>query len=113
MANWRIDYDILDRTVQQKGSLNRNARFVSSKWRRDDLAERDVVIFPIQRTVPAGEQTRYKKFIGIYQRKDAVIEPLPSAICKAAGRMLGKDLANFKIAKLRKANEVYILIGYQ
>jgi hypothetical protein len=113
MANWRIDFNILDRTFAQKGNLNRNARFVSSKWRRDDLAERDVVIFPIQRTVPAGEQTRYKKFIGIYQKKDAVIEPLPTPICKAAGRILGKDLTNFKIAKLRKADEVYLLIGYQ
>ena len=62
MANWRIDYDILDRTVEEKGSVSRNARFVSAKWRRGDLAERDVVIFPIQRTVPAGEQKRYKKF---------------------------------------------------
>jgi AAA domain, putative AbiEii toxin, Type IV TA system/AAA domain len=113
MANWRIDYDILDRTAAQKGTLNRNARFVAYKWRRDDLAERDVVIFPIQRTVPAGEQARYKKFIGIYQKKDAVIAPLPPPACKAAGRILGKDLTNFKVAKLMKADEVYLLVGYQ
>jgi predicted ATPase len=70
MANWRIDYDILDRSTGSKGTVSRNARFVAAKWRRDDLLERDVIIFPIQRTVPAGEQTRYKKFIGIYQKKN-------------------------------------------
>lgn len=31
MANWRIEYDILDRTVEEKGSVSRNARFVSAK----------------------------------------------------------------------------------
>jgi energy-coupling factor transporter ATP-binding protein EcfA2 len=62
MADWRIDYDILDRTVAN-GILSRNARFVSAKWRRGDLLERDVLVFKIQRTVPAGEQARYKQFI--------------------------------------------------
>ena len=113
MANWRIDYNILDRTVEEKGSVSRNARFVSAKWRRGDLVERDVVIFPIQRTVPAGEQKRYKKFIGIFQKTNVDIEALPSHVCKAPGRILGKDLSNFKIAKLNKSDEDYLLIGYQ
>ena len=113
MANWRIDYDILDRTIAAKGSVSRNARFVSAKWRREDLAKRDVVIFPIQRTVPASEQTRYKKFIGIYQKKNPVIEALPSPVRVAAGRILGKDLSDFKTAKFKKTDEGYLLIGYQ
>ena len=113
MSNWRIDYDILDRTAGAKGSVSRNARFVSAKWRREDLAERDVLTFPIQRTVPASEQTRYKKFIGIYQHKNAVITPLPAAVRKAAGHILGKDLSNFKIAKLKKGDEDYLLLGFQ
>jgi len=113
MANWRIDYSILDRAVAKSGTLNRNARFVSAKWRRDDLAERDVISFPIQRTVPASEQKRYKKFIGIYKKANAVIVALPPAVTKAAGRILGKDLKEFKIAKLKKSDQDYLLIGYQ
>ena len=113
MANWRIAYDILDRTSGAKGVVSRNARFVSAKWRRDDLVERDVIVFPIQRTVPAGEQTRYKKFIGIYQKKNAIITSLPSTVCQAAGRILGKDLKEFKIVKLKQADHDYLLIGYQ
>ena len=113
MANWRIDYDILDRTIETKRTVSRNARFVSAKWRREDLAERDVLIFPIQRTVPAGEQIRYKKFIGIYQQTRAVITPLPLAVRRAAGRILGKDLSNFTIARLKKGDEDYLLLGFQ
>jgi energy-coupling factor transporter ATP-binding protein EcfA2 len=112
MANWRIDYDILDRTVAKNGTLSRNARFVSAKWRRDDLLERDVLLFKIQRTVPAGEQARYKKFIGIYQR-DPIIEPLPLNVRRSAGHILGRDLTQFKIAKLYEKDVDYILLGFQ
>ena len=36
MANWRIEYDVLDRSGM-KEAPGRNARFVSAKWRRDSL----------------------------------------------------------------------------
>jgi AAA domain, putative AbiEii toxin, Type IV TA system len=112
MANWRIDYDILDRTVAKNGTLSRNARFASAKWRREDLLERDVLLFKIQRTVPAGEQARYKKFIGIYQR-NPIIEPLPLNVRRSAGNILGRDLTQFKIAKLYEGDVDYILLGFQ
>jgi AAA15 family ATPase/GTPase len=112
MANWRIEYEILDRKLS-KIPLGRNARFVSAKWRRDDLLERDVIVFPIQRTVPAGEQRRYKKFIRIYQKKNAIVSDLPQEIRVAAGRILGKDLAKFKQAKLHKYDDDHLLLGYQ
>lgn len=113
MSNWRIEYDILDRGAAQKGTFTRNARFVSAKWRRDDITDRNVILFPIQRTVPAGEQTRYKKFIGIYQHKNAYEEALPEPVCLAAGYILGKDLSKFKIAKFSKGSSEYILLGMQ
>ena len=76
MANWRIEFDILDRTVPATSRpRTRSARFAALKWRRDEITERNVLVFPIQRTVPAGEQARYRKFIGIYQAPGAVVEP--------------------------------------
>lgn len=112
MSDWRIDYEIIDRNKQPQNSLNRNARFTSQKWRRDELLEREVVVFPIQRTVPAGEQTKYKKYIGIH-RKEVIIEVLPEPICVAAGRILGKDLCKFKIARLKEGDADYLLLGMQ
>jgi hypothetical protein len=36
MANWRIEYDILDRKENKIGPFPRNARFTKAKWRRDN-----------------------------------------------------------------------------
>lgn len=110
MANWRIDYDLIDRDVQVD-PMARNARFVASKWRRDDLLDREVLYFPIKRTVPAGEQTRYKKFIGIYNQKNPHIEYIPKPASVAAGKILGKDLSKYKIAKISPEDVDYIFLG--
>lgn len=111
MADWRIDYEIIDRSESQEVIRNKNARFASAKWRRDDFLDRDVVIFPIKRTVPAGEQTRYRRFVGIYSMEDPVIELLPKEVSHRAGRILGKDLTDYKIARQNKGDEDYILLG--
>jgi len=80
MANWRIDYDILDRDVNKFSSYSRNARFVSAKWRRESVSERDVIVIPIQRTVPANELAKYRHFIGIYQMTGTVKKSLDANI---------------------------------
>ena len=112
MANWRIEYELTDRT-DEKNNLSRHAKFVSAKWRRENLADRSVLFFPIGRTVPAGEQSRYKKYIGIYKIEAPFIEPLPSSVRKSAGRILGKDLSGYKIAKLHADDNDSILLGSQ
>lgn len=111
MANWRIEYELIDRKSKKSEAISRNARFVSAKWRRDNLVDREVVVVPIQRTVPAGEQARYKRFIGIYKKKNPVIEDLPNSIRKLAGRILGKELIGYKTARLKKSDDAYILLG--
>lgn len=112
MANWRIDYDLIDRSINHT-TVSTNARFVSAKWRREKLAKRPIVVVPIQRTVPAGEQTKYKKFIGIYSKADAHIADLNSETKTHAGRILAKDLSKFKVARINKDDKDYIFIGYQ
>ncbi|HEX2560376.1 ATP-binding protein, partial [Phenylobacterium sp.] len=109
MANWRIDYSIIDR--DGSGVASRNARFVAAKWRREELLDRDVAYFPIKRTVPAGEQPRYKRFIGIYELANPDIQPLPSPVATAAGRILGRDLGKYRIARIHKLDTDYILLG--
>jgi predicted ATPase len=113
MADWRIEYELIDRNVQKEGNLSRNARFVSAKWRRENLLDRDVIIIPIQRTVPASEQIRYKKYIGIYENKQATIADLEPSIRTAAGRILGKDLSGYKVAKATANDADYLLLGMQ
>ena len=63
--------------------------------------------------MPAGEQTRYKKFIGTQKAEGSIRTPLPAAVQKAAGRILGKDLSKFMTVKLKDGDSDYILVGYQ
>jgi len=96
MGNWRIEYDIIDRSEKSDGPLSRNARFVSQKWRRDELLDREVIYIPIQRTVPANEQARFKRFIGMDQITDIDVTPLSQTTVRAIGRILGKDASNYR-----------------
>ncbi len=113
MANWRIDYDILDRSVNKANVFTRNARFVSAKWRRDNVPERDVVVIPIQRTVPANEQAKFKHFIGLAQKQAADIETIPIGpdVLAHVGRILGKDASGYQRISLKDDSSKSILVG--
>lgn len=111
MADWRIEYEVIGRSIEKSGPIARNARFVSAKWRRENLIDRDVVVIPIQRTVPANEQPRYKRFIGIYKKSKPDIRPLGAEISKLAGAVLGKNLKGYSTARLHKDDNVYLFLG--
>lgn len=111
MSNWRIDYDIIDRKVNKSGPLTRSARFVSAKWRRDNLAERAVVVIPIQRTVPANEQTKFKKFVGLIQNKAIRKKAIDSTIAGYVSRILGKDASQYQRVTLKQDPTKSILVG--
>lgn len=109
MSDWRIEYDLIDRSQKQDAPLSRNARFVSQKWRRDESLDREVVYIPIQRTVPANEQTKFKKFIGMGQRTNTVVDSLSDSIVIIIARILGKDASNYRKISLRGDKSSYIL----
>jgi len=111
MQNWRIDYELVDRDKEQAANINRNARFVAAKWRREELVDRQVIYFPIKRTVPAGEQPRYKRFIGISNYENPDVQPLEESVIKAAGRILGRDLSKYRVARIKSGDLDYILLG--
>lgn len=111
MANWRIEYDIIDRKVNKSGSIQRNARFVAAKWRRDTVLERNVVVIPIQRTVPANEQTRFKRFIGITQNTKVVKKHIDESVSGYVSRILGKDAKHYQRVSLRLDTSKSILVG--
>lgn len=113
MANWRIDYKVIDREAKNNGELSTNARFTSAKWRRSKALNRDVVVIPIQRTVPASEQTKYKQFIGLIQKDENEIcsEKIPDEIASHIGRVLGKDPSGYQRISLSNDAGKSILIG--
>lgn len=111
MANWRIDYDLIDRSVNKSSTFTRNSRFVSARWRRDNVPDRQVIVIPIQRTVPANEQNKFKDFIGLFQKKEAISTPIPADIVTHIGRILGKDASGYQRISLKKDPSKSILVG--
>jgi hypothetical protein len=111
MANWRIDYDLIDRKINPAGLFSRSARFVAAKWRRENLVERDVVVIPIQRTVPANEQSKFKEFIGLAQKTAITKTPLDTTIIGYVSRILGKDASHYERVALKSDSTRSILVG--
>lgn len=96
MANWSIEFDLVDKAMSVDRIITRTARFSQAKWRRDDFPERHVEIIEIQRTVPAGEQSRFKKFLS-GRVEDYTITALNEDTIRYATAVLDKDIRNYKI----------------
>lgn len=111
MANWRVEYDVLDRDVNNTSAFPRNARFTKAKWRRDKVADRDVVVIPIQRTVPANEQAKFKHFIGIAANSEVLKEPIEESVVAYVSRILGKDAKSYERVVLKNDKSKSILVG--
>jgi len=60
MLNWRIEWELIDRSISRRDTFRRTATFKSSKWYRDKL-ERPAVVFGVSRTVPASERIELRK----------------------------------------------------
>lgn len=110
MQDWKAEYEIVDDANPKLRVINRTAKFTSSKWRRDEFPSRTVIPFPIKRTVPASEQTKYKRFVGIKKKKPR-LEMLPAKVASAAGRILAKELGAHQIAKIKSTDKDYLLMG--
>lgn len=111
MMDWRIDYELIDQAIKPKTIIQKNARFVSAKWRRDNAAERVVTVIPIQRTVPAGEQTKFRHFIGLTKNLEVDSVSIPAEVSKHVGHIIGKDASNYKRVNLRGDTNKSILVG--
>jgi hypothetical protein len=68
-------------------------------------------VIPIQRTVPANEQTRFKQFIGITANSAVVKEPIDPAIISHVSRILGKDAKDYARVTLKSDKAKSILVG--
>ena len=108
MENWSIGYDLIDKSRNPTQLLQRSARFKRSKWQRDDLNDRPVLYFGIQRTVPAGERREFKKFATFnfkFSGKRAVLTP---DVQKQVASILGKDVSHFQSADVSPSHRLYV-----
>src|ERR1700740_1035391 len=61
MAEWSIEYDLVDKSLNATSLVRRSSVFRQLRWVRGDLMSRPVKYFGIKRTVPAAERTQFKK----------------------------------------------------
>lgn len=100
MADWKVEYELIDKSKSTEKSLVRSVRFKEARWRRDDSPERNVVYIEIQRTVPAGELSRFKRFLK-GDSSAVTLGELSSDTIKYATAILDKDISHYRVAQLK------------
>jgi predicted ATPase len=111
MHGWSIEYELIDKGVNQRDIIRRTASFKRSRWNRDGL-ERRVFYFGVSRTVPAHErrelsQCATSSFSVPASRSDLLSLEAASAISK----ILGKDVTQFRRLRVDESGKITFLTG--
>lgn len=109
MADWTVEVELVDKALSKDKTITRTARFAQSKWRRDGFPDRHVEYIEIQRTVPAGELSRFRKFLA-GDMADFTIANLSADTVKYATAVLDKNIENYRAitANANSAAKMYI-----
>ncbi len=108
MSEWGIGYEIIQKAKNPKQLVQRSAKFKRSKWVRDDLIERPVLYFGIQRTVPAGERREFKKLATVNYKFSGKRSELTQQVQSQVARVLGKDVSKFEHAAISNSQSFYV-----
>ena len=96
MAEWSIEYDLLDRNINPTAPIRRSSSFRQLKWVRGEVVSREVSYFGIQRTVPAGERPQFKKLMRPSYIHPSPLETLPAVACQEIEHILGRSVVEFR-----------------
>ncbi|WP_459549910.1 ATP-dependent nuclease [Nocardia sp. X0981] len=109
MQNWTIEYEIIDKSINPRLPVTRTSSFKKLKWNRN-IVEREVLVFGVDRTVPATEQAKLKKAVGGAFKAAKEVE-LPQEVAEHAARILGKRIDGFQQLYLDAAGRVKMFTG--
>jgi hypothetical protein len=110
MADWSIELELVDKKIATDRMITRTAKFTQSKWRRDGFPERHVEYIEIQRTVPAGEMTRFRKFLA-GNINDYQVEELNKNTILYGTAVLDKDIKHYRVVKNKENPNVKMYVG--
>lgn len=99
MSGWRVEYELVDKQLNAQQLVKRTSNFRQAKWVRGDVADRAVLFFGIERTVPAGEKTRYKQLMRSTYIHRPPLEPLPTEVATQVEHILGKSVSDYRVTK--------------
>ena len=111
MQNWKILYELIDRDISPKDSVNKSCRFKSLKWYRDNMS-RDVSVFGVSRTVPATERAELRKCAStVFKFKASQEESFDEMVISSASKVLGKEIREYSQIKVGTDGKVTLLKG--
>jgi predicted ATPase len=107
MDDWGIEYELIDRGINTKGSIRTNLTFQNNKWTLSRLPERSVKLIGITRTLPTSESPLFhlrRRITSLGSKKpqhfDAKMVEGIDQIKREAERILGKSLTDFKLYEI-------------
>lgn len=111
MANWRMEYELIDRDVSQTDTFRRTAAFHSSKWSRSAV-DRPAVTLGVARTVPASERREMQRCAsGSFAPSVALVNAIQKPVSDAVEKILGKNISSYSHVRVDQAGRVYLLTG--
>ncbi|MFP2895070.1 AAA family ATPase [Myxococcus sp. AB056] len=112
MQDWRIEYELIDRDINQKEPVRRSSSFRSYKWKRESVATRDVVAFGISRTVPANERREMRQYASTkFEVGEKRVEQIEKSALDAIRRILGKEVSGYTRIRVDERGRVSMLAG--
>jgi len=108
MSGWRIDYEIIDKKTNPRQTIRKSSNFRQAKWVREDVLDRDVLFFGIERTVPAGEKTRFKKLKMSTYKHRGDLKKFDLTIAEQIEHILGRSVEGFLVTKINHADTFFV-----
>ncbi|MET9801569.1 AAA family ATPase [Streptomyces sp. NPDC006368] len=109
MQNWSIEYEIIDKELNPRLSVSRTASFKQLKWNRT-APEREVLVFGVERTLPATERSNFKAAIGgsFAAVREVTLAP---EVTEHAAKILAKPIKGFQQLYVDAAGKVKLFSG--
>lgn len=97
MSGWKIEYELVDKRINTKQLTKRSCNFRQAKWVRSDVSDRDVLFFGIERTVPAGEKTKYRNLMRSTYVHRRPLEQIDIEVARQVEHILGKSVSEYQV----------------
>jgi predicted ATPase len=111
MANWRIEYELIDRDVNRQDTFRRTAAFHNSKWSRGAV-DRQTIVLGVSRTVPASERKELQKCAsGSFEYDQNFVDAMQQPVTAAVAKILAKDISQYSHIRVDELGRVSLLTG--
>ena len=108
MADWGFEYELIDRKLSCDSAIRRSSKFRRLRWVQDEVVDRPVHFFGIDRTVQAAEKGRYKKLMRSSYQHTGASHPLENTVATETEKILGKSVQSFICAEIEADQDFYI-----